>query len=206
MVCKYCNISFTPYHKMQITCGSKECLNKYHKEYRKTHTNQIREYKNKNKCYLNEYNKKYYKKNRIHINESDKEYNIQHRQQIKERKKEYYIKYKDKINKYGKEYQKNRKQTDPIFVMRLRIRDRFRKVIKKNKYTELYGIRIQDIINHIGPCPGNLSEYYIDHIKPLSSFDLTKEIEIQKAFAPENHQWLTKEDNLRKGDRYGLRI
>ena len=76
------------------------------------------------------------------------------------------------------------------------------RVIKKNKYTELYGIRIQDIINHIGPCPGNLSEYHIDHIKPISKFDLTNEEEQKKCFHYTNLQPLFAIDNLRKSNKY----
>lgn len=45
-------------------------------------------------------------------------------------------------------------------------------------------------------------KYHIDHIKPLVSFDLENPEEIKKAFAPENHQWLLAEDNMKKGCKY----
>lgn len=41
-------------------------------------------------------------------------------------------------------------------------------------------------------------KYHIDHIEPICSFDLTNEEQFKKAFAPENHQWLTAEDNMKK--------
>ena len=76
------------------------------------------------------------------------------------------------------------------------LKKRFTKALKqqglrKEKATKLYGINILDIINYIGPCPGKRNDYEIHHIKPLHTFDLRDEKEIQKAFAPDNHMWLT---------------
>ena len=67
-----------------------------------------------------------------------------------------------------------------------------------------YGIDYKEIIEHLKPFPEDLSKYHIDHIIPLCSFRFINEDdsinfeEIKKAFAPENHQWLLKEENLRK--------
>ncbi|GAI09868.1 unnamed protein product [marine sediment metagenome] len=70
-----------------------------------------------------------------------------------------------------------------------------------------YGIDYKEIINHLQPFPKDISKYHIDHKKPLCSFQFinkdgsTNLEEIKKAFAPENHQWLTIQENLRKGGR-----
>ncbi|HLD91318.1 MAG TPA: hypothetical protein VI911_09935 [Patescibacteria group bacterium] len=79
--------------------------------------------------------------------------------------------------------------------------DRLRYLRNKEKSIILYGITIQSIIDHLGPCSGDRKLYHIDHIKPLSSFELSQETEIQKTFAPENHQWLKIEENLSKDDK-----
>ena len=65
-----------------------------------------------------------------------------------------------------------------------------------------YGINYKAIIEHLKPFPENISEFHIDHIKPLCSFNLEDPEEIKIAFAPENHQWLTIQENLSKGGRY----
>jgi len=52
------------------------------------------------------------------------------------------------------------------------------------------GITVEDIGQY---------KYHIDHIIPLSSFDLTKEEEQLKAFNYKNTQPLWAIDNLRKG-------
>ena len=54
------------------------------------------------------------------------------------------------------------------------------------------------IIAQLGPCPGPRREYHIDHIRPLASFNLEDQTHLRQAFAPENHQWLTATENLRK--------
>ena len=47
----------------------------------------------------------------------------------------------------------------------------------------------------------NWSNIQIDHIKPISSFDVSKEDELLEAFNWRNTQPLLKEDNLRKGTK-----
>ena len=64
---------------------------------------------------------------------------------------------------------------------------------------------IPAIAQHIGPHPNTLGiegEFQIDHVKPLSSFNLSDPEQIKEAFASENHQWLTAEENLKKGSKY----
>jgi len=95
-------------------------------------------------------------------------------------------------------YKKCRMETDEQFKIKELVRKRIRNSIKskhpKTKYRE--------IIEFLGPCPGNIEDYHIDHIFPLSAFNLQKEFDI--AFSPENHQWLLANDNLLKGSNYNL--
>ena len=71
-----------------------------------------------------------------------------------------------------------------------------------------YGVDYEAIIEHLKPFPEDLSKYHIDHIRPLVSFNFVNEdgstniVEVNKAFAPENHQWLLAKDNMTKGSNY----
>ena len=72
-----------------------------------------------------------------------------------------------------------------------------------------YGIDYGAIIKHLGLHPNNLGikgEFHIDHIIPLSSFDLNDLEQIKIAFAPENHQWLTARENLVKSAKMPIDI
>lgn len=88
--------------------------------------------------------------------------------------------------------------------LRSRVRSAFKTYIETKKYkkTDEYGINYKAIIKHLGSCPGNIEEYHIDHIIPISAFDFSNPEHIKAAFAPENHQWLKIEENLKKGNKY----
>ncbi len=72
--------------------------------------------------------------------------------------------------------------------------------IKKSKALAAYGIDLAAIADHLGQMPGD--NYHIDHIRPLSSFDFSDSAQIRAAFMPENHQWLTAHENLKKHNTY----
>lgn len=103
-------------------------------------------------------------------------------------------------------YMKAHKATNQKFKIICNLRIAFRKAF--NNYSSSgkiwsskeYGIDYESILAHLGQCPGNLSDYHIDHIVPLCLFDFDNLVHIKAAFAPENHQWLRKSDNLSKGD------
>jgi len=61
-----------------------------------------------------------------------------------------------------------------------------------------YGIDYEAIVKHLGPCPGE--DWWIDHIIPVAAFNFDDHDEVRAAFAPENHQWLPKIENIRKSD------
>lgn len=84
----------------------------------------------------------------------------------------------------------------------IRLRNRLRKALVasiggKTKPSHEYA-DFTAILNHLGPCPGPLSEWEIDHIRPLSLFDFSDPEQARAAFHPSNHQWLTANENRRK--------
>ncbi len=105
-------------------------------------------------------------------------------------------------------YEKTRKKMDYKFDLQCKLRNRVRSAFRyysktgKIKLSNKYGINYQAIIEHLGSCPGKREEYHIDHIFPLVAFDFDNLNHIKAAFAPKNHQWLLKEENLKKHDNY----
>ena len=150
--------------------------------------------------------KSYFKHNEKRILES-RTYYLNNKKKHKEKYKEYRIKNKEKINQYNIKYQKNRRKIDENYNIRERLGRNLRLAFKhysktgKIKRSRQYGIDYDKIIKHLGPCPGKREDFHIDHIIPLSSFDFNDSEQILKAFAPENHQWLTAQENMEKGNR-----
>ena len=121
---------------------------------------------------------------------------------------------KKTLLEWSSRYTKKRLKTDPNFRVKRYLRTHlwvaFKQYTKTGKIwsASKYGINYKKIIEYLKPFPENLSLYHIDHIRPLCSFNFVNEDgstnleEIKIAFAPENHQWLTIQENLSKGGRY----
>jgi len=163
---------------------------------------------------------KYYKENKERFNtpekkrknrESNKKRYYKNREELLKINKIWMQNNKERRREWDNNYRKNKRDTSKEYNIKIRLRTlvygAFKKYTKSGKiYTSnKYGIDYKAIIEHLKPFPTDLSKYQIDHIIPLCSFkfvhidgsiDLN---EIQKAFAPKNHQWLTAEENQKKG-------
>jgi len=110
------------------------------------------------------------------------------------------------LKKY--EWEKTKYKTDKEFNIKKRLRRNLRQALNHYSKTgkiynsKKYGVNYKEIIEHLEPFPEDVSKYHIDHIKPLCLFNFNNLEEVKKAFAPENHQWLTIEENLKKGSDY----
>jgi len=194
---------------------TKEYRKEYDKKYRESHKEHLRKLqkkylqKPKYKKYQKEYQKEYYQKNKTKLRKYSREYlkNYQGENQ-KEYQDEYYQKNKQKISKRQKKYIKNKYKKDKNFNIIVRLRSSIRYALKyytktgKILSSRKYGIDYQAIIEHLKPFPENMSDFHIDHIKPLCLFNLEDPEEIKKAFDPENHQWLTIQENQSKGSKF----
>jgi hypothetical protein len=150
-------------------------------------------------------------------------YHIEHSEELKNKNKVYRDKNRELINKklrdYYKanskvfikktsEYKAMKRKTDVQEIIRERLRARIKTAIRlyyeesKIVQSKDFKINYKAIIEHLKPFPEDITKYHIDHIKPLCLFDLTNPNELEKAIAPENHQWLTIKENLSKGGKY----
>ena len=103
-------------------------------------------------------------------------------------------------------YFKHRYKNDEKFNILHKLRSRTQAALNsyislgKTKKSKEYNINYEKIIEHLGPSPGK--EYHIDHIFPLSAFNLNDIIHVEAAFAPENHQWLLAKENFSKNAKF----
>lgn len=123
-----------------------------------------------------------------------------------------------KLNQRFCVYLRVRSSRDPAFAMRLRLRARFVAAIRRHldgtlrsrtaAAYRLLGCELSELVRHLESkfLPGmsweNRSQWHVDHIKPLCTFDLTKPEQQAVAFHYTNLQPLWAIDNLRKGGRW----
>lgn len=191
-----------------------ECLKK-EKASRRKNKNQREEY---NKRYRKEhkeeicrYMKEYRRKNVEEISRKAKEKYERNRIEICQQAREAYQENHDHIRKVKKAYRDRRIEKDILFKLRANIRGRLSYIVKLVKDNmdesslDFIGCSVLELKKHIekqfepGMTWENHGEWHIDHIVPLSAFDLTKKDHVIFACHYTNLQPLWAEDNLSKG-------
>jgi len=121
---------------------------------------------------------------------------------------QYYLANKRAILDQHNEYKKKQRNLNTSVAIAGRIRCSVAQSLRKYSNTgkigtaNKYGIDYKAILDHLGPHPntrGIKGDFQIDHIIPLSSFDLNDPEQIKLAFAPGNHQWMKAKENKIKG-------
>jgi len=117
-------------------------------------------------------------------------------------------KYTSQRREHNTEYGRKRRLTDPQFKMIGVLRSRINKFVrlKNNRMLDLIGCTKQELVAHIESLflPGmtwnnhGLHGWHIDHIKPLSKFNLLNEAELKEATHYKNLQPLWAKDNILK--------
>jgi hypothetical protein len=153
--------------------------------------------------------KEYYKNNHEKAKEYQKEYYKNNSEKHKETTKQWRKNNKNKIQAYNTE----KYHSDPQFNIALRLRSRLGIALraqganKAGRTEELVGLPFEELKKYIeslfidGMTWENRKLWHIDHIKPVSSFDLTNPEEQKKCFHYTNLQPLWAEENLTKGAR-----
>ena len=156
-----------------------------------------------------EYDKQFQSKNntRAERDKTDK---------AKQYRKKYVAENLDWWRKYEREYRYNRRKEDMFFKIKGNMSGRLSDLINKRNLgtttLELIGCDRETFISHIekqfaaGMTWKNygLKGWHVDHILPLSSFDLTVEDEVKKACHYTNLQPLWWQDNLEKGNKISI--
>ncbi len=183
------------------------------KNWREVNKDKIIKYRKTNKEYYLNYNKKYREINKDKMKEcrnlwkktKGKKYREINKDKINETKRNYRKKNKIKIN----EYEKNRIKNDIQFKLKKLLRKRFHNALKGNfksgSAVKDLGCTIPELKTYLEskfhPDMNwhNHGEWHIDHINPLSSFDLTDRQQFLEACHYTNLQPLWAIDNLSKG-------
>lgn len=161
---------------------------------------------------IKENRKNYYQINKTKQKEQTKKYDLNHIDNIKGRQKKYYNSNngKQKRCKYYKHYFKNQYKNNVQFKLSVLLRSRLREAIKNNQKVGSavndLGCSIYELKQHLeskfqeGMTWNNhgVHGWHIDHIIPLSLFDLENREQFLKACHYTNLQPLWSTDNLTK--------
>ena len=168
--------------------------------------------------------KKAYQDNREEILAKQKEYQAGRKEEIASYMTSYWEKNKAKLKEYRtnwryehwderKAQHQERYDNDPTYKLLFNTRNRVRTILKDSKASkdcgtlELLGGDLSVARAHIESLfkPGmtwdnhGMTGWHIDHIKPISSFDLSDPAQLKECFHYTNLQPLWAEENLSKG-------
>ena len=149
--------------------------------------------------------------------EISRKYTEKHKDKIKEKAKitRGTESYKNKAKEWRKNnvttYLRNKRQSDPMFALRFKMRSIIRKAFDRNGYTKrsksqsILGCTFEQLKKHLesqfqpGMSWENRSEWHIDHIIPLASVKTEEDVIRLNHYT--NLQPLWAADNLRKSDK-----
>mgnify|MGYP000910249574 CR=1 FL=1 len=125
--------------------------------------------------------------------------------------KEYELKNKDKMRLYRTNYTRERLKNDAkykiAFILRTRLRQALKNHWKSGSAVKDLGCSIQELKVYLeskfqpGMTWDNHGKWHIDHIIPLSAFDLTNRTEFLKACHYSNLRPLWALDNIKKSNK-----
>jgi len=142
------------------------------------------------------------------------QYRAQNKQKIIKLNRDWYLANREKDNKDSIAYQLKRLQVDVQYRVLRRLRSRLNHALKGNwksgSAIKDLGCTVDQLKLHLESKfqPGmswdnyGKSGWHIDHIKPLSSFNLQDRVQLQQAVHYTNLQPLWASDNLKKGAKY----
>lgn len=194
----------------------KEKLKENGKKWRNENQEKIKKYNDEyvknNKQKLKDYNKDYYKNNKQKLSDKNKEYAKENKEKIQKYKKEYAEKNKDYLNdKFNKYYHKYPYRHVWRIILKRTLS--YLGTKKTDKTIKMLGYSALDLKIHIESLftPQmsweNYGDWYIDHIKPVSSFDKDTPASVVNALSNLQPLWSTTreidgilyEGNLNKG-------
>jgi len=186
----------------------RSCVQDYNKNHHK-----------RNKKSANVRNKKWRENNVEYNKERNRKWMVENAEYRQEYKKRHRKENREKINSYKRQRRLELSQ-DPLFRLETNLRKRLYRAIKKiegnaleNKSislesSNLLGCSIQDLQKHLEKqftkemSWNNYGQWHVDHIRPVSSFDLTDKSQVQECFHYANLQPLWAKDNYKKGSSY----
>lgn len=147
--------------------------------------------------------------------ENHKKWAEQNKEHLSKYIKEYRENNVDKIRQIKRDYERNRKASDPIYKLISNFRTAIYTVLKESNvdkyghYFDILQYTPEELIKHLelqfkdDMIWGNYGEWHVDHIKPISSFNIVEmgDEEFMKCWSLGNLQPMWGEENIRKSNK-----
>lgn len=155
----------------------------------------------------NQWHREHYAVNKDEINAKHRAYYQLNKEKAAEKGRRRFNKDRAAHYRYQNAYVREQRVNNTQFAIGIRLRSlvsqAFRKYTATGKImvSKKYGIDYKAIIAHLGPHPNTIGiegKFHVDHIIPVSAFDLTDLEQVLIAFAPSNHRWLLAHENRLK--------
>lgn len=194
----------------------------YHYKNRNTVLERMAEYNEKHKTIHRKRAMAYYFKNKEDRDKKCKLWRQKNLEHDRQRSREYYYKHRKKMIRDASSYAKRNRgkinsriraklKNDPTYKLKLALQSRTSAAITKyssSEFEKFLGCSVKIARKHLeslfksGMTWLNHGEWHIDHIRPVSSFNLNKKKQIYECFNYKNLQPLWAKDNLSKGAKY----
>lgn len=225
-VCRKCdqilkieNFGRSKQNKDGLKSYCKSCKRAESKKWRDKNKKKCKKYRESIKDKQVEYNKKYRVENKNKIAKKKEKYVAKNKEAIAVQKKIWYEKNKQRILEEKKTYYEENKEKiiarEQMYLknsitaqIRKKLRSRFYQAVKKGykagSAVRDLGCSVEELKIYLenkfqpGMTWNNYGEWHIDHIIPLSSFNLTDREQVKMACHYTNLQPLWAEDNLKK--------
>ena len=182
-----------------------------------TGTERCRRYREKHRAYMREYKKKYHRDNLEKQREMSRVRNARYRARHPGRVADHYRKWVQKdpeeAARQARERHRRYWENNLSYRIKSRVRDRVRQALKKQgqfvALRGLVGCTKEELRDHLesrfveGMTWANWGRdgWHVDHIIPLSSFDLSNEEQLRRAAHFTNLQPLWASENIRKNNK-----
>lgn len=193
--------------------NNRDKKNKHNLEYKKrnreTLNNNAKEYYLNNKESVLKYHSERYKQHREEIIKKQAKYREENKEAISNRIK---IRYRANIVKNRLDrnrYLKHLRTTNENYRISISLRGSLKKALRQQSIVKDFrsGVsasKARDILKHIGPMPEK--GYHLDHIIPISKFNLRLATHREMANSKFNLRWLPATDNLVKNDTIDVEL
>lgn len=162
---------------------------------------------------VKEIHARYREKNKHAIRQRHREWSASNKEAITRYRRARKTLKGDEVRRYAREWARQKRTEEPLFVLISRLRCRTRSALRtasaraSTRSVALLGCTRRQLAQHIegmfadGMSWENIRLWHVDHIVPVSAFDLTDHEQQRAAFHFTNLQPLWAKDNLKKSDK-----